>query len=99
MQARHAHRVQGWASLCVRFVPRTRQRGLGHCVSREGHGLGCAEAEAEASCGALQAAITTYDGNPLAVERTGARHEDGRLGRLWNRHDLEEVSEGPPSLF
>jgi hypothetical protein len=28
----------------------------------------------------------------LVVERTGARHEDGRLGRLWNRHDLEEVS-------
>jgi hypothetical protein len=29
--------------LCVRFVPRTRQRGFGHCVSREGHGRGCAE--------------------------------------------------------
>jgi hypothetical protein len=25
-------------------------------------------------------------------ERTGARHADGRLGGLWSRHDLEEVS-------
>jgi hypothetical protein len=37
---------------------------------------------------------------PLGDERTGARHADGRLGGLWRRHDLEEVSgRRAPSLF
>jgi phage terminase large subunit-like protein len=40
----------------------------------------------------LAVSATTYDGNPLGFERTGAKRADGRLGGLWNRHDLEKVS-------
>jgi hypothetical protein len=34
------------------------------------------------------------NGNPLVDVRTGARHADGRLGGLWNRHCLEEKKRG-----
>jgi hypothetical protein len=27
--------------------------------------------------------------SPLVSKRTGARHADGRLGSLWNRHELD----------
>ena len=36
----------------------------------------------------------SWNDNPLVDVRTVARHADGRLGGLWNRHCLEEDKRG-----
>jgi len=51
--------------------------------------LGDGYPSSEALRGAIQAALSSCNGNPLVNVRTSARHADGRLGGLWNRHCLK----------
>jgi hypothetical protein len=76
--------------LCPRASP-GRARAL-RIPGLEGKGGVARKLEAEASRGALQRAIASCNGIPLVDERTGARHADGRLGGLWNRHGLKRIN-------
>jgi hypothetical protein len=62
-------------------------------------GTGGVARKTEALRGALQRAIASCDGNPLVDVRTGARHADGRLGGLWNRHILKGYPQLQLRLF
>jgi hypothetical protein len=81
--------ARGDRSAAQRAVGRV--AGPGSAQTGRRHGRGCAELGSEASRGAIQATITTYDGNPLM---SSARAQGMRTGglKLGSRHDLEEVS-------
>jgi hypothetical protein len=81
MQARHAHQVQRWASLCVQFVPVRDSEGVATASVVKGTGWVAKKLEAEASRRALQAAITTNNGNPLVDGRGAVKLMRGSIGR------------------
>jgi hypothetical protein len=70
-----------------KYEAKTNQHVIRHC--QNAHGVA---RKAEASRGALQRAIASCDSNPLVDMRTGARHEDGRLGGLGTEHCLEGIT-------